>query len=206
MYRDEVIDIDDDRIECVGLRARVDEFSVDLHQRKQPVTLYHEELSKSTKVMKMNFNIGEVTLSNIDLRVVHSSFSQNLYQGSNKDYNDKESTYNIYGGDKIWFDIQDYEEAFLPSLKYCPRKVEIHPLMFSQRFSYERDTENDAGKNQDDDQFGNEDIHDCRIHANNESDLRVALLKSRQKHSINRLQKYVIRELPPKSWKSELHL
>lgn len=181
MYRDEVIDIDDDRIECVGLRARVDEFSVDLHQRKQPVTLYHEELSKSTKVMKMNFNIGEVTLSNIDLRVVHSSFSQNLYQGSNKDYNDKESTYNIYGGDKIWFDIQDYEEAFLPSLKYCPRKVEIHPLMFSQRFSYERDTENDAGKNQDDDQFGNEDIHDCRIHANNESDLRVALLKSRQK-------------------------
>ncbi|KAI5969813.1 FMP27 [Candida margitis] len=181
MYRDEVIDVDDDRIECIGLRAKVDEFSVDLHQRKQPVTLYHEELSKRTKVMKMNFNVGEVTLSNIDLRAVHSSFSQNLYQETKKDYNDKNSEYNIYGGDKIWFDIQDYEEAFLPSLKCSPRKVEIHPLMFSQRFSYERDTENDADKNQDDDQFGNEDIHNCRIHANNESDSRVGLLENRLK-------------------------
>ncbi|KAI5901583.1 Protein FMP27 [Candida parapsilosis] len=181
MYRDEIIDVDDDRIECIGLRARVDEFSVDLHQRKQPVTLYHEELSKKTKVMKMNFNVGEVTLSNIDMRVVHTSFTQNLYQGETKKYNDKDSTYNIYGGDKTWFDMQDYEEAFLPTLKYCPRKVDIQPLMFSSRFSYERDTENDAGKNQDDDQFGNEDIHDCRIHSSNESDSRVGLLETRQK-------------------------
>ncbi|KAG5419749.1 FMP27 [Candida metapsilosis] len=181
MYRDEIVDVDDERVECVGLRARVDEFSVDLHQRKQPVTVYHEELSKRTKIMKMNFNIGEVTLSNIDLRVVHSSFTQNMYQQEKRKYNDKESSYNIYGGDKIWFDMQDYEEAFLPSLKYCPRKVEILPLMFSERFSYERDTENDASKNKDDDQFGNEDIHDCRIHTLNESDSRVRMLEARQK-------------------------
>ncbi|KAI5964489.1 FMP27 [Candida theae] len=179
MYRDEIVDIDDDRVECVGLRGRVDEFSVDLHQRKQPVTLYHEELSKRTKVMKMNFNIGEVTLSNIDLRVVHASFSQNLYH-ENRNYNEKESSYNIYGDEKIWFDMQDYEETFLPSLKHCPRTVEIYPLMFSERFSYERDTENDASANQEDDQFGNEDIHDCRIHARKESDSRVKMLEARQ--------------------------
>ena len=33
VYRDEIVDINNDRIES-GLRAKVDDFMVDLHQRK----------------------------------------------------------------------------------------------------------------------------------------------------------------------------
>ncbi|KAI5956819.1 FMP27 [Candida jiufengensis] len=181
IYRDEIVDVDDDRIECVGLRAKIDEFSVDLHQRKEPVTLYHEELSKSTKAMKMIFNVGEVTLSGIDMRAVHSSFTQNLYSHNKKNYNDeKDSTYDIYfDNDRRWFDIQDYEEAFLPSVRYCPRKVRIYPLMYSHRFSYERDTDQDASQNSKDDQFGNEDIHNCRIKDKDPSQVRIDILTDR---------------------------
>ena len=41
VYRDEIVDINNDRIESIGLRAKVDDFMVDLHQRKsqQPFTM-----------------------------------------------------------------------------------------------------------------------------------------------------------------------
>ncbi|KAI3404212.2 FMP27 [Candida oxycetoniae] len=186
IYRDEIVDVEEDRIECVGLRAKMDEFSVDLHQRKEPVTLYHEELSKETKVMKMVFNVGEVVLSKIDMRVVRASFTQNFYSQNTKnvDKNDKEkkSKYNIFGNDRQWFDIQDYEEPFLPSVKNCGRVIDIYPLMFSHWFSYERDTEKDASKNQDDDEYGNEDIHDCRLKSKDPTDVQVEDLSKRLKN------------------------
>ncbi|KAI5963039.1 FMP27 [Candida pseudojiufengensis] len=190
IYRDEIVDVNDDRIECVGLRAKINEFSVDLHQRKEPTTLYHEELSKSTKIMKMIFNVGEVTLSGIDMRVIHTSFIQNLYSNNKKSYNDdKNSKYNIYfDNDKRWFDIQDYEEAFLPSIKYSPRNVNIYPVMYSHRFSYERDTDQDASKNEEDDQFGNEDIHNCRIKDKDPTQVRIDILTNRL-NSLNQISK-----------------
>ena len=40
-----------------------------IYIKEKPATLYHEELSKNEKVMKMNFDLGEVVLSGIDLRV-----------------------------------------------------------------------------------------------------------------------------------------
>ncbi|CAK9440123.1 uncharacterized protein LODBEIA_P42230 [Lodderomyces beijingensis] len=180
IYRDEIVDVDKDRIECVGLRARVDEFTVDLHQRKQPVTLYHETLSKSSKVLKMVFNIGEVSLAGIDMRVVHTTFSQNFYsqRGDKYDVN-KQSKYNIFGGDKQWFDIRDYEEAFLPSVKECPRTVVIYPLGYSRKFTYQRDTEDDSSHLENEDPFGNEDIHFCRLNTSNPVEVRIGILKQR---------------------------
>lgn len=192
IYRDEIVDVEEDRVECVGLRAKVEEFSVDLHQRKQPVTLYHEALSKSTKVMKMVFNVGEVSLTGIDMRVVRTSFLDNFYTHGHKNYDDSKSTYDIFGDDRRWFDIQDYEEAFLPSVRKCPRTVKIYPLMYSHKFTYMRDTENDAKLNEEDDEFGNEDIHNCRLNSSNPVDVRLDILKDRLiglEQQITRLKK-----------------
>lgn len=185
VYRDEIVDINNDRIESIGLRAKVDDFMVDLHQRKEPATLYHEELSKNEKVMKMNFDLGEVVLSGIDLRVMHVSFLQNLYTQSHSNSGDAKSTYNIYDNDHRWFDIMDFQEAFLTSIKDCVRTVDIYPLMYLQRFFYERDTH--GGKSEDETAFGKEVIHKCNLGAMNPLETRLNVLVQR----LNALQEQV---------------
>ena len=60
----------------------------------------------------MNFDLGEVVLSGIDLRVMHVSFLQNLYTQSHSNSGDAKSTYNIYDNDHRWFDIMDFKRHF----------------------------------------------------------------------------------------------
>lgn len=161
LYRDETIDSEQDSIECVGVRAKMDDFIVDLHQRKEPRIEVHEGLSRNKKIMKMNFNVGEVHLSGIDLRLVHAVFDQDIYSVK-KAKNESNSHYNNFDNDDQWFDILDYEEAYLPSLNSNPRKVDIYPLMYSKRFSYLRDTETNKSE-QTNTQLGSESTHDCLL-------------------------------------------
>lgn len=178
MYRDETIQEDENKIECIGIRAKMDSFNVDLHQRKEPRIQVHKGLSKKTRIQKMNFNIGEVHLSGIDLRVVQASFKQYLYK-NNIESDEESSKYNIFDNDKQWFDIQDYEEAFVPSLRKCSRDVHISPLMFSKRFSYLRNTGETVSK---DSMyvFGNEDTHECNLDSMNVFQPQIELLEERK--------------------------
>ncbi|EMG50334.1 putative mitochondrial protein, putative, partial [Candida maltosa Xu316] len=175
VYRDEIIDLHNDKIECVGLRAKVEDFIVDLHQRKEPRTVYHEELSKNKKIMKMNFDLGEVNMSDIDLRVMHVTFYQNLYtQTTHGD--ERQSTFKIFDNDKRWFDSDDFEEVFLSSIEKCARDVEIFPLTFLQRFSYERDTHDSI---QPKEAFGREDIHECTLGKINPLNTKIKVFNDR---------------------------
>lgn len=172
IYRDETVDVDDDKIECVGVRAKVDDFLVDLHQRKEPRIEVHEGLSRNKKIMKMNFNVGEVHLSGIDLRTVFASFQQSFYVQS--ELLTKKPRVKVFDNDQRWFDIEDYEEAYVPSLAAKDRTVDIYPLMYSKRFSYLRSTEkrsNDEEKALKDANFdltlGTENTHDCSLETMN---------------------------------------
>ncbi|EGW30387.1 uncharacterized protein SPAPADRAFT_143218 [Spathaspora passalidarum NRRL Y-27907] len=186
IHRDELMDMKEDKVECVGLRAKVDLFSMDLHQRKEPRVEYNEELSKNSRIMKMNFNIGEIHLFGIDLRVVQASFIQNMYSQQQQNmYDDSASKYDIFDNDKKWFDIRDYQEGFLPSLANCERTVKIAPLVFCHRFTYDRDTHSD--NNFKTDPFGDEEIHDCRLGKLNPFEPQIEVLNSR----INALEKQI---------------
>ncbi|KAG7660863.1 FMP27 [[Candida] subhashii] len=165
VYRDEIIDYNDDKVECIGIRAKMDLFSVDLHQRKEPRIVFHEGLSKNENITRMNFNVGEVHLCEFDLRVMNATFIQNLLSQQQNEYDDSKSKYDIFDNDKHWFDINDYEEACLPSIKNCDRTVKVIPLMYCRRFSYERDTHSSSNTRllNHYDQFGDEVIHECRL-------------------------------------------
>ncbi|ODV81863.1 uncharacterized protein CANTADRAFT_45720 [Suhomyces tanzawaensis NRRL Y-17324] len=179
IYQDESISKDGDRIEFVGIRAMIDQFSVDLHQRKESVIQVHEELSRNQKAMKMNFNVGEVHLSKIDLRVIHAVFKQDIYNNNSFDQlkdDDERNNYKIFDNDKRWFDIQDFEEAFSLSLRNCPRTFSIYPLMYAKRFSYVRDTSSDDKQ---DDSFGDEDTHKCSLNSNNVFQPQIESLEER---------------------------
>lgn len=150
-----------DEFECIGLRAKVDDFLVDLHQRKEQVIDVNEDLSRRNKVMKMLFNIGEVVLSKIDLRTLHAVFNQEVY-ASGMEGSVRKASANRKNFDKDWrwYDHRDYIEAFVPTAGAVLRSVDIEPLMFTERFSYIRDS-NDGSFNFD---WGNEETHKCMLH------------------------------------------
>lgn len=173
VYRDEIIDLNNDRVECVGLRGKVDELMIDLHQSK---SFKKDEKSSS----KMEFHIGEVLLSSIDLRVMHASFLQNIFNKSNsKKKNDFKPTYHIHDKDERWFDIEDFEEAYLTSVRNV-KTIAIYPLMNLPRFSYERNTHDsgfDEGANKLGSTYGG--FHKCCIGSNNPLQTRLKVLTDR---------------------------
>lgn len=147
VYRDSNISQDEDFVQSYGLRGKMEDFIVEARQRKEDRISIHEELSRNKKIKKMNFHIADIHLNGIDLRLLSARFDQNLY-GTSDNNNVGSSTYKIFDNDKQWFDIEDYEEVFLPTLANNKRIVHILPLMFSERFSYLRDTEPDARFNE----------------------------------------------------------
>lgn len=160
IYRDDGFDQKDDKVECVGLRGKVDSFLVDLHQRKEERITSHEELSKHTKVMKMNFNLGEVALTKIDLRAVRSVFVRELYK-SNSNAKPRNCKYVVFDRDYQWFDESDFDEAFAPNLRGQAKVQKCFPLLYTDKFAYIRDT-SDMKDSYD---WGNEETHDCWLHS-----------------------------------------
>ena len=176
VYRDEIIDLNNDRIECVGLRGKVDELSIDLHQSKK-----RKKDEKTTP--RMEFHIGEVVLSAIDLRVMHASFLQNIFDSktnSNKNSrHESKPSYHIHDNDDRWIDISDFEEAYLTSVKNV-KSISIFPLMNLPRFSYERDT-HDMGFDEGNSRLGStyEGFHKCCIGSNNPLETKKKVLTKR---------------------------
>lgn len=73
----------------------------------------------------------------------------------------------------------------MTSIKDCVRTVDIYPLMYLQRFFYERDTH--GGKSEDETAFGKEVIHKCNLGAMNPLETRLNVLVQR----LNALQEQV---------------
>lgn len=158
ILRGEALNDADDFVECVGLRAKVDKFLVDLHQRKEERIDEREELSRHKKIMKMVFNRGEVNLTTIDLRAMYAKFLKNLYKQDHSNSNEK-CKYVIFDRDYQWFERRDFDEAFVPSSGGKKSRVEALPLMFSENFSYIRDTtDNKSLVN-----WGHEKTHECSL-------------------------------------------
>lgn len=171
VYRDSP-DADNDKMLCVGLKAKVEEFVVDLHLRKEQRTIVHEALSRDQKTMKMNFNIGEVHLNGIDLRLVKGEFDYDAYHP--EDRGGREMNFASFDKDKSWLDARDFEEVHSPSVK-SGGDVNIFPLMYSKRFTYLRDTMDEDDENE----FGNEDIHECYLNTSDQLSPAEELLHER---------------------------
>ncbi|CAH6718613.1 protein Fmp27p, mitochondrial [[Candida] jaroonii] len=194
IYREENLNNEDNFIQCWGLRGKMNDFIVDLHQRKEERISVNKSLSRNLKVKKMNFHIADVHLNGIDLRIVSAKFDHDIYKTSanvnpNIDYkidNSKDSKYKIFDNDKQWFDIEDYQEAFVPSLAHCKRIITILPLLYSQRFSYLRDTEPDG-------RFKEQDLFQSDIDVLEQSKKVFKTRQSAIKNRIKQLKYYVKR-------------
>ncbi|KAF7582250.1 Golgi-body localization protein domain family protein [Clavispora lusitaniae] len=161
IYDDSGYDVDD-KVKFIGMRAKVSEFLVDLHQRKEERIDAHKDLSRHKKIMKMNFNQAEVALSKIDLRMMCTEYFKDIYE-HNDDLAETETQkskceYTIFDKDYQWFDDKDYVEAFAPLSGRKREKMAAFPFMYSERFAFIRQT-----KSPDNIDWGAEHTHDCML-------------------------------------------
>ncbi|KAL6930245.1 uncharacterized protein HGUI_03590 [Hanseniaspora guilliermondii] len=146
-------DDNSDDIMFTGLKGKFDEFTLDLHQKRSPVTFSNEMLNRVRKIWKLKMDQGEIDFLNADIRLIHSVFKSNDSDGSNEDKNLKSDAYKWYAACD-YTDLDDFKG--LPSL---PDLIETIPLLKSERISYFRNIERKVYKV--DYPFGNESFHKC---------------------------------------------
>lgn len=185
IFRDDAINVDNyDEIECVGLRGMIDEFVVDFHQKRTPQLIRHATLDEEKKVYKMQFNIGEIHLNEIDLRTMRAKFKQDAYltydalQGGANANSEGKVKFKTFDDDQRWFDVNDYEETDTTTLSNTPVTAEALPILYTRKFLYVRDT-GDSGDDELDRMLGDDAIHRCLIRSQNIWSPQIAQVKQR---------------------------
>lgn len=175
-----------------GLKVKVDEFVMDLHQRRAQ--------AGPGKRWKMGLNVGELDIIGSDLRVVTASFTEKPHEellaknlgissssfsssASNLNTPSSESQFsggkfNISDNDLSWIDPDDYVEVGESSYSNSNPKITIMSLSYTPRWTYFRQTDHGprVGKTI---PFGNEPSHSCLIGKDQSVNIRQDLLKNR---------------------------
>lgn len=175
-------------VSATGLKARVDSFMLDLHQRREEFrTLVQapksQENSDQNKTTGMRMNQVQLDLIRTDVRAVSASIAgtgtSDIEHSTCEDlagYNQEFLTadlskFTIPDNDLGWVDMDDFIELgwILPSHQHP--ETQILPLAFAPRFTYFRQTDhadNISGDKHRKSAFGNEPTHHCVISARND--------------------------------------
>ncbi|RAR13420.1 hypothetical protein DDE83_003151 [Stemphylium lycopersici] len=175
-------------VSATGLKARLDSFMFDLHQRREEFrTLVQapegQQNSRQNKTTGMRINQVQLDLIRTDIRAVSASIAgtgseeiDNLTADDLNSYNQEYLTadlskFTIPDNDLGWVDMDDFIELgwILPSRRHP--ETQILPLAFAPRFTYFRQTDhsnNISGDKHRKSAFGNEPTHHCVISARND--------------------------------------
>lgn len=132
---------DHDKLSSVGIKSRASNFVLDLHQRKELTYEHNPKLDVTKKIMRMGFNIGQVSMTDLDMRTMNGLFEldKDLNMARKRATGEKTSHNHhveVFDGDKSWFDIRDFTEIGTSTLDGYKSSVQIHPLMFTPSFMY----------------------------------------------------------------------
>ncbi|KAF1936595.1 hypothetical protein EJ02DRAFT_81179 [Clathrospora elynae] len=175
-------------VSATGLKARLDSFMFDLHQRREEFpTLVQapksQKDSKQNQTTGMRINQVQLDLIRTDVRAVSASIAgtdpddvDNATADDLASYNQEYLTadlskFTIPDNDWGWVDMDDFIELgwILPSNRHP--ETQILPLAFAPRFTYFRQTDhanNISGDKHRTSAFGNEPTHHCVISARND--------------------------------------
>jgi hypothetical protein len=176
-----------DVVAATGLKAKLDSFMVDIHQRRQ-------EIVPNKQSTAMRINKAELDFHSADIRAVSA-----LIAGATPDelmkqaadppllslaettrYSIDISQLTIPDGDYSWIDMDDFVELdwVLPNNKMP--KTKIMPLAFTPRFTYFRQTDHTDPKGfvvNLCSPFGDEPTHDCLMSENNGKPAQLSSLR-----------------------------
>ncbi|KAL0080005.1 golgi-body localization protein domain-containing protein [Phycomyces blakesleeanus] len=149
----------DDLGDCVGLKALVSSFNVDMHQRREVV--HQTGLNVDNKQLKANWPLheAEVQLKNVDMRAVRASYRKKQPMediiGESGLPSSTIDTSSVFSSDSSradcfedwdeksnedstppeWVDLDDFVELHMPTPKVEP-KVQVLPFAFSPYLYY----------------------------------------------------------------------
>lgn len=175
-------------VSATGLKARLDSFMFDLHQRREDFRTQvkapeGQEDSKQNHTTGMRINQVQLDLIKTDVRAVSASIagtdSEDVDNATEEDvasYNQESlsadlSKFTIPDNDWGWVDMDDFIELgwILPSIRHP--ETQILPLAFAPRFTYFRQTDhadNISGDVNRRSAFGNEPTHHCVMSQRND--------------------------------------
>ncbi|KAF2201026.1 hypothetical protein GQ43DRAFT_481072 [Delitschia confertaspora ATCC 74209] len=175
-------------VAATGLKARLDSFMLDLHQRREEFRTVvqapmSQQDSKQNKTTGMRINEVQLDLIRTDVRAISVNSSSKDHDPDDDASVDTLPGFNpenltadlskfiIPDNDLGWVDMDDFVELgwILPSDRNPQTK--ILPLAFAPRFTYFRQTdhqENVGGDNHRSSPFGNEPTHHCVMSARND--------------------------------------
>ncbi|KAF2475194.1 uncharacterized protein BDR25DRAFT_213924 [Lindgomyces ingoldianus] len=175
-------------VSATGLKARLDSFMLDLHQRREEFRTIvqapkSQEDDKQNQTTGMRINQVQLDLIKTDVRAVSASIggtnpddvndaSAETVAGYTLDHVTADlSKFTIPDNDLGWIDMDDFVELgwILPSDRNPDTK--ILPLAFAPRFTYFRQTDhqdNISGDTHRTSPFGNEPTHHCVMSARND--------------------------------------
>jgi hypothetical protein len=175
-------------VSATGLKARLDSFMFDLHQRREDFrTLVQapkgQEDSKQNQTTGMRINQVQLDFIKTDVRAVSASIAgtdsgdiDNATEEDMASYNQESLTadlskFTIPDNDWGWVDMDDFIELgwILPSNRHPD--TQILPLAFAPRFTYFRQTDhatNVSGDANRRSSFGNEPTHHCVMSQRND--------------------------------------
>lgn len=166
-----------DVVMATGLKARLDSFMVDIHQRR-------EGIGRNQPGTAMRINQAELDFHSADIRAVSAEIAGATADELMKQaveapllslaetirYSGDMSQFSIPDGNYSWIDMDDFVELdwVLPNNK--TPKTKIMPLAFAPRFTYFRQTDHTDSKGcvvNPSSPFGDEPTHDCLMSENN---------------------------------------
>ncbi|KAL1647654.1 Protein SABRE [Didymella pomorum] len=200
-------------VSATGLKARVDSFMLDLHQRREEFRTVVQapkgkEDSKQNQTTGMRINQVQLDLIKTDVRAVSASIAgtgeEDIENATaeeaasfNQEYLSADlSKFTIPDNDWGWVDMDDFIELgwILPSDRHP--ETQILPLAFAPHFTYFRQTDhadNISGDVHRTSAFGNEPTHHCVMSARNDPrriqcgliEQRIERIKKQIEHNHN---------------------
>lgn len=174
-----------DVVAATGLKAKLDSFLLDIHQRREETLLNPRSTGMKINQAECDFHsadiravsaiIGGVTMEDL-VKQAHEP-PQNL--GENIRVAGDMSQFTIPDGDTSWIDMDDFVELdwVLPSDKTPVTK--IMPLAFTPRFTYFRQTDH-SDDSWNPSPFGHEPSHTCIMSLNNDpQEIQCELIQAR---------------------------
>ncbi|KAL6711446.1 Protein SABRE [Coniothyrium glycines] len=181
-------DYGSDVVSATGLKARLDSFMLDLHQRREAFRTIvqapkSQEDSKQNQTTGMRINQVQLDLIRTDVRAISASIAgtnsddvdnataENIASFNQEHLTADLSKFTIPDNDWGWVDMDDFIELgwILPSERHP--ETQILPLAFAPRFTYFRQTDhanNISGDEHRTSAFGNEETHHCVMSARND--------------------------------------
>lgn len=159
------VDLNDGgKVDMTGVKAKIDSFTLDLHQRKEERLVTNKELHTERKSSHMKIYRGQVDFMATDLRALTAEFEGNLSEDVHAENQQKDpmneannprfeyaarlGDFDVSQKDIHWIDMDDFVELDSLLAEKSP-KCRIIPLAYSPRFLYDRDTTQREGSDHD---------------------------------------------------------